>query len=406
VHALEVGDRAMGLSTQSPEPFWAQGERMEIGAATPLIHAASGTVSIDSIVDFVNSAAARREQYAEAEFRERSFAARIMAKALNDPAVRMPESALRPAFEYYFDRRTQTPSKTSGNIVISLSAKLNRLTTGRLKKCFSGRTTIVPEMAFGGAIIIVCLPVLTHKEDGIIANLLWKYAFQRAVEGRNALEPIHRTRPLMVFADEAQYFITSQDDLFLSTSRASKVAVVYLTQGLPSYYAQIGKDKTDSVDGLLGKFNTHIWHLNACAKTNKWASETVGRDLQWRATQGRSDGWSTQRGLSEGSNTSRGHSRSHGSSSGGNSTGSNSNSGTNTGSGENYGLNVGQGSNGSQSHSRQQTMDNVLEPAFFARRLLSGGPKNGNIVTAVWFKAGARFRASGGRNWFIARFRQ
>ena len=51
-------------------------------------------------------------------------------------------------------------------------------------------------------------------------------------------------------------------------------------------------------------------------------------------------------------------------------------------------------------------MDYLVEPRFFASGLRSGGPANGNRVTAVWFKAGTQFRASGGENVLLTTFRQ
>jgi hypothetical protein len=51
-------------------------------------------------------------------------------------------------------------------------------------------------------------------------------------------------------------------------------------------------------------------------------------------------------------------------------------------------------------------MDNLVESRFFGSALKAGGPRNKNLVTAVWFKAGANFEASDGSNWLLATFRQ
>jgi len=50
-------------------------------------------------------------------------------------------------------------------------------------------------------------------------------------------------------------------------------------------------------------------------------------------------------------------------------------------------------------------MEYAIEPGDFARILKTGGTRNGNEVTGVWFQAGRVFKASGG-NWLLARFRQ
>jgi len=50
-------------------------------------------------------------------------------------------------------------------------------------------------------------------------------------------------------------------------------------------------------------------------------------------------------------------------------------------------------------------MEYAIEPGDFARILKTGGPQNGNHVTAVWFQAGRTFKATD-RNVFIGEFAQ
>ena len=60
------------------------------------------------------------------------------------------------------------------------------------------------------------------------------------------------------------------------------------------------------MDGIVGKFNTHIFHLNACNRTNTFASQLIGRGIQLRSTSGGSFGTNTSRGMAQGTNTNRG----------------------------------------------------------------------------------------------------
>src|ERR1700733_6213174 len=99
--------------------------------------------------------------------------------------------------------------------------------------------------------------------------------WQRGVESRNGLHPSQRLRPVFLFADEAHYFISPNDESFLSTCRGSRACVVYMSQTLPTYYAKLGKDKTDAADGLVGKFATQVFHSNACYRTNSFASQLI-----------------------------------------------------------------------------------------------------------------------------------
>ena len=317
---------------------------------------------------------------------------------------RMPAAEQRPVLEFWFRQYPAIPEKTRGNVSISLSAKLARFRHGRMRDCFCGHTDIVPEMILNGAIVIMAMSVLTWNEDGNIGQMIFKYMTQRMIESRNGLPPQYRERPVAIWADEAQYFVSVKDDEFLSTCRASRACVVFLTQTLPAYYARLGKDRTDAVDGIVGKFNTHIFHLNACNRTNTFASQLIGRGIQLRSTSGGSFGTNTSRGMAQGTNTNRGTSKNSGASYGPNSGGWNHGDGSSSGSGDNHGTNVGEGQNEGRSWSAAETMDLLVEPSFFAKELKSGGPANDNIVSALWFKTGGSF--GGGANALITRFRQ
>jgi TraM recognition site of TraD and TraG len=387
---VEAADEVAGSSVgRASDEFWKQGVRRYINYSVPLLFAAWGKVTVESILTFVTSAATEPQgrQYTDPAFKATSFAARTLERAVNSPAVPRPGDELRKLLEFWFLEYTSTPDKTRGNLIASLTAKLDRFTHGRMKRGFCDRTTIVPEMCLAGGVIIMAMPLLTWNEDGLIGQILFKYMWQRTVEARNALAPELRERPLCLWMDEAQNFM-HRDEHFLSTSRSSRTSVVAMSQSLPTYYSRRGADKTAEVDAFVGKCNTQIFMLNSCPRTNKWASELIGRGIQHRATRGQSVGTNRSRGMNEGANANTGTSSSHGSSSGG----ANSNSGTSSGAGENFGTNIGTGENEGRSWSTAETMDNLIEPNYFATGLRSGGPANRGLVDAIWFRAGGNYR--------------
>jgi hypothetical protein len=407
---LEASDHATGSAGKDSEAFWGQSIRQLLQYAVPLLFAAHGTISVSSVLAFVTTAATRAEQYVDAGFSQSSFAAQTLRKAVDDPAVPLPAGELNTLLGYWFLQYPAIPEKTRGNIVISLSTRLDRFLHGRLRDCFCGKTDVVPEMAFGGAVIILAMPALTWKEDGIVGQMTWKYMFQRVIESRNSLSGEQRDRPVFLFADESQFFTSSYDDTFLAICRSSRASMVYLSQTLPSYYARLGKDKTDAVDGLIGKFATQVFFSNSCQRTNEYASKLIGKGIQWRANQGGSVGTSTSRGMNMGANQGRGDSTNAGSSVSGSRQGGswsrNSGSGSSTSEGQSWGTNVGQGTSETTSWGTSEQMDYLVEPRVFASALRTGGPANRNQVTALWFKAGGHFRSGGGGNVLLATFRQ
>jgi hypothetical protein len=407
MRVIEAADHASGVTGGKGEDFWEKSMRLTLNYAIPVIYAAHGTVTIADIISFVSSAATRVQQYDDDAWMRRSYAAQTLGKCVGTPVLAMDAYAIKAMKDFWFQQYPAIPEKTRGSIIISLSSCLDRFKHGRLRQTFCDRTTLVPELTFHGAIIIMNMPALTWNEDGIIGQQLFKFMWQRAVESRNGLDQSQSERPVFLWADEAQYFVNLKDDDFLSTCRGSKACVVFLTQTLPTYYARLGKDNSDAADGLVGKFNTQIFHLNACNRTNTFASQLVGRGLQIRNTTGSSYGSNISHGVNQGGNAGEGSN-----SGGGNSfdglmpAGWSSNRGQSSNSGQNWGHNVGRGSNENVSYGTTEQMDFLIEPRVFANDLKSGGPKNKNKVTAVWLKAGARFQASAGANTLITTFEQ
>jgi hypothetical protein len=312
----------------------------------------------------------------------------------------MSRDAMEANLHYWSQEYPAIPEKTRGNIVISLTSVLDRFRHGRLKRAFCEKTTIVPEMALHGAVILLAMPTVTWNDDGVIAQQLFKYAFQRCVLNRNSLAQKHRERPVFLFCDEAQETVSSYDGEFLGLARDSKCCVIYLTQSLPTYYSKMGGDNPrDDAAGLVGKFVTHVFHSNQCPETNDWASRVIGKAITRRGNYSSGNSKSFNTGMSSGQSENSGSSSSYGSSSGGGPTssnsGHNSGGGHNSGSGSNWGSNRGQGTSQNISHGYSESMEFIVEPGDFARVLKTGGKQNHNQVTGFWFQSGRVFRTSG-----------
>lgn len=399
---LEAARRTAPSPGGSGDAFWQDAVRQLLSYAIPVIYAADGTVSVSSIIAFVLAAATTSEQLADKEFQKSNLAYQTLFKAATKPKVPIDKHTLDAIASYWLNEYIAIPAKTRGNIIISLSTTLGRFNHGRLRQVFCDKTTIVPDLCFNGAIIIMAMPALTWNEDGIIGQQLFKYLWQRVVESRNGLPRHFRDRPVFLWADEAQYFINSYDSDFLSTCRGSRACIVYLTQNLPTYYAKMGTSETHAADALIGKFNTHIFHQNACPRTNEFASNLIGRGLKRRQTYSEGEGTNQSLGMNTGASRNRGTS----SGAGGGNGGSTWSSGGNQGSGENWGDSRGRGVNRSTSNGFSEVMDYLIEPNAFSLDLKSGGPANGNKVTAIWFKAGGQFKDTYGGNVVFPTFRQ
>jgi hypothetical protein len=405
---LEMARAASPSPGRGGESFWEDTTRQILRNAIPILFAATGTVRIGDVLNFVRSAPRSPDEMGDANWQRQSFFFQCYLKA----ADRIDDATGERSTAYWRNDYAALDQKTRGNVVISLTTALDRFNHGWLQKMFCADSTVMPELTFHGMIVLLNMPALTMNEDGIIGQQLMKYMWQRAVLARNSLPPAQRDRFVFLWADEAQYFVNSYDAEFLSTCRGSRACVVFLTQSLPTFYAKMGGENArDRVHHLLGNFATKIWHNNSCPETNDWASRTLGRSLQQRANQSSGTGTNENFGANIGEGSSWNHSRKTGGlfGLGGGPLGLggtrlwDTEPGTEGGA-DNWGRNRGHGRSSNTSWGTSEQMDHIIEPGRFGRILKTGGPANGNRVSAVWYQAGRRF--SSGGNALLAEFVQ
>lgn len=404
--------------------FWIASRReMLTNAIEPLV-AATGRFRLEELMRFITSAPTSLEDARSDSWAETSFCYAILAKSHESPiGPRLPMHAVRAAADYWFSTYAALDAKTRSNIVVTLTAAISPFLRGTLHDTFCTDTTIIPELTHEGAILIVDYPIKTLGAAGVVAGQIMKYQWQKATE-RRAVEAY--TRPTFLFADECQFFLSKYDAEFQSTARSSRAATVFLTQNLPTYYAQLpGRDPKSAAESLLGNFQTKIFHANTDAVTNQYASDLIGKALQqrasanWSANEGwqrgasESTSWNDQYGVNRG--TQSGGSSSSGYSVGNGQSSSNGSYGSSWGSqrgisrsrswgggtSENEGFSVGATQGGGWS----EQMDYTVPPVAFAAHLRKGGQSDTGLVDAVVVQGGRRFHATGS-HWLHCTFQQ
>jgi hypothetical protein len=202
--------------------------------------------------------------------------------------VRRADAAVKTATEKrdleltldYFNREfPRLNDKTRSSIVSIFTSMADVLLRGTVGSLFSGgKFTLRPEQSHEGKLILLDLPVKEFGDVGRFSQMVFKYMWQKAAERRDRSDPM---RPIFLWADESQEFITGYDAAFQATARSSGVATVYLTQNLRNYHARMGggaKAEADT-DSLLGNLSTKIFHANGDTTTNQWAERVFGSDL-------------------------------------------------------------------------------------------------------------------------------
>lgn len=415
---------------KADESFWRNSVRLLLSHSIDSLYGAYGRLRFPELMDFIHSAPRSEEEFNSAEWRQKSFHYQTLERAAKHPARPVNGQDFAAVLRYFLGF-CELDRKTKSNIIATLEAMVMDFQKGDLARIFCTDTTIVPELSHCGAVIVLDFPLKEWQRGGQIAQQIFKFAWQRAIERRKVEET---TRPCFLWADEYQLFASSYDAEFQSTARSSRACTVYMTQSIPALRDAVRSTlPTETVDALLTNFQTTIIHTCKDKTTQEWAADLIGKGIQWRYTesQGVSEGrnWGmsegTNRGWSygESSNQSYGSSRqgggSHTSSNAavpGNSSASSSwGWGTSrqdsqgksftTSGGSNRSVNQGANTGRNEGISRAETMDYYVQPSFFGTALRMGGERNQFMVDGIIMQGGRIWEFSQA-SWLLCAFPQ
>jgi len=258
------------------ERFWNDATHLLNVHLIQLALLANVKITLPFLHSIITSAAYSPDQLADPAWKENSLCAATITEA--EKITKEADADTRADFEntrdYWEKQFPQLSDKTRSVITLMFCMMAQPLVSSPLRKLFSSTTSVTPEATFEGKIIIVDLPVAHYRLVGRMANIIWKYSFQMAVLRR--VQPADRKtflRPVFLFADEAQNFISKGDAEYQAVARSAGGCTVYMTQNRESYKRVLKND--DAVDSLLGNLTTKIFCANA-GETNEWASRLLG----------------------------------------------------------------------------------------------------------------------------------
>jgi type IV secretory pathway TraG/TraD family ATPase VirD4 len=353
-----VLDFAQQQATGRQEPYWDNALNQLLRNAIDVTAAATGGVGLREIREIIKSAPLFPEQVESPEWCENSFCMYAIEQARERELSPEKRRDLEAAADYWTKEFPNLSEKTRSIIVSMFTGLADIFLRGQMHDLFCTGTNLFPEHSELGYILILDLPVKQYGESGRLAQVLFKYLWQKAIERRNVQQS---PRPVFIWADEAQNFCASYDMQFQATARSSKACTVYLTQNLPNYYAAFGggdKGKHET-DALLGNLATKIFHANGDHITNNYAADTIGKD--WQRKEQINIGQSQQQGQQ----------------------------------------NQQQNQSGASS---SEVYDYIVPPIEFTR-LRKGGAPNGLIVDGFIFQSGRRWTTTG-RSQMRVSFRQ
>ncbi len=333
---MEVGSRGGGAGS---DPYWERAAKQLLRNAVDLCRLARGGIKLTDIAEIIMTA-----PKSAAEARSEGFISTLCYRLINEIDEKLQKKELTPSqehdyrqtFNYFIKEFPSIGDKTRSGIVSTFTAMADSFLRGELYSLFCTDTNLTPEDSFDGKIIVVDLSVKQWGELGRYAQVVFKYLWQQAIERRAVYDD---TLPAFLWADEAQLFLSKNDQEYMTTARSARAITVFLSQNMPNYVATLGDSERSAVDSLLGNFQTKIFHQNTDTTTNQWAAELMGRSLQSRSSFGSSTGYS----------------------------------GDNSTSGSNF--------------STSQQMDYEVQPSEFTT-LRKGGGENNLLVDAILFQGG------------------
>src|SRR5690606_16888275 len=238
---------AMG-SNESPkqgsDPYWQFALSQLLTNAIDTVALSGNGMTLRAITDAILTAP--RGLLAPASILEQSACAQMLKQAAARNLSDDERADLSECIEYWASDFAGLAERTRSIIVSSFTSRATPLMRGPLRRIFCGQepSTFLPEDTHRGKVILLDLPVKEFGAVGRLAQVLFKTVWQRATErrtdmlefrpGPNGLELNPHFdpdfRPVFLWADESQHFVSAEDLYFQATARSALAATVYLTQ--------------------------------------------------------------------------------------------------------------------------------------------------------------------------------
>lgn len=300
-----------GAARSGSDPYWEHALRQLLTNAIDTVALSGRRITLGAILDAILTAPRGLAFFAP--LLDKSLCAAMLRSAHRRELTPEDREDLGQCIDYWGHDFAGLAERTRSVVVSSFTSRATSLLRGPLKAvfCSDSDPTFRPEDSYRGKIILLDLPVKEFGDVGRFAQVLFKTVWQRATERRSDKEetttapdgsrkpnPHYNAdfRPVFLWADESQHFVTAEDLYFQATARSSLAATVYLTQNISNYYAVMGgREPRAATDSLLGNLVTKIFHANGDPSTNEWAERLFGRT--WGPRKGSSIGWEQHQGM-------------------------------------------------------------------------------------------------------------
>lgn len=276
---LEVSVRNSRESGGEDSGYWKRANRQLMTNAIDLLVMAKGRLSVPDLYRLVVSAATSREELHSDEWKQTSFCFQCLREADAKSKSSIQKGDFELVADYFAGEWVNLSDRTRSVILSTFTSMVDVLLRGIVRELMSSPvSSVTPEMCQDGKLIVIDVPLKVFGEAGVFIQVLWKHCLQRAQERRDIQK---NPRPVFMVVDESHLLTVSADQVFQTTARSTRTAVIYATQSISNYLAALGEKAEPEVHSLLGNLQTQIFHQQADIKTNTYAAELIGRTHQF-----------------------------------------------------------------------------------------------------------------------------
>jgi type IV secretory pathway TraG/TraD family ATPase VirD4 len=274
---LEVSERNSSHSGGDEGGYWQRTNTQLMRNSVDLQVLAHGKLSSMDLYRLIMSAPTSSEQLSSPDWRAKSYCLQCLDLADQKTKNPVQRHDLELVADYFLIEWPGLADRTRSVILSMFTSMLDILNRGLVRELTGTTSNVTPEMTQDGAIIIVDLPIKLYGELGQFVQVQWKHCLQRAQERRDVSG---NPRPVFIIADESHLHAVKADQVFQTTARSSRTAVVYATQSISNYLAAFGEHSEALVHSLLGNLQSQFFHQQADIKTNNYAADLIGRSRQ------------------------------------------------------------------------------------------------------------------------------
>lgn len=291
---------------QSNDSYWMDGVRELMRNGIDLLKASKEKMTLNALCSIIEQAAPSIADADSKEWQESSYCYKAIEKAAahfvgikqklpqlsakEREQFQSEERDFKVAYDYFLSKFPALDERPRSGIVSMWGGLVDMFRRGVMADLFCGKTTFSLSDIEQGKILILNLPILgAMKETGRIAQILMKYLFQRHIQARDvSVSPC----PVVIWSDEAHYFCSQNDVMFMTTARSSRTITVYISQTVRNFQEVLGNKGEISADALLAGFQTKVFCCNGDHFSNTWASNLIGQT--WTSKGSYSKGQSQQ----------------------------------------------------------------------------------------------------------------